>query len=118
MGERRDAQKREGTIMTNAMPQVSSIPREQWPPPSDAALAPIELEEHARLHADRGLIDALIQVVRQGASDLHLTVGAAPMIRVDGALRAAGDPTPWGTDRVTAALLSLLSPAQREKFDR
>jgi twitching motility protein PilT len=123
MGERREAQKREaqkreGTIMTNAMPQVSSIPREQWPPPSDAALAPIELEEHARLHADRGLIDALIQVVRQGASDLHLTVGAAPMIRVDGALRAAGDPTPWGTDRVTAALLSLLSPAQREQFDR
>jgi len=50
-----------------------------------------------------------------GASDLHVTVGATPLVRVDGVLARAGD------DKITpteaAALLdSLMNPPQRERF--
>ncbi|HEY5221605.1 MAG TPA: PilT/PilU family type 4a pilus ATPase [Microbacteriaceae bacterium] len=83
----------------------------------DAPIAAIELEEHARLHADPELIEALIQVVRQGASDMHLTAGAPPMLRVNGALRAAAAGEPWNSERVSSALRSLLSAEQEERFE-
>ncbi|NEN04505.1 type IV pilus twitching motility protein PilT [Diaminobutyricibacter tongyongensis] len=54
----------------------------------------------------------------QRASDLHLTVNAAPMVRVDGGLRPVGDATPWDREHVLSALMSLLTPNQREQFER
>lgn len=66
---------------------------------------------------DPDLIQALHDVVRQGASDLHLTVNAPPMIRVNGGLRPAGATEPWPRDKVLSALGSLLSDEQRAIFD-
>lgn len=66
---------------------------------------------------DPDLIRALLDVVRQGASDLHLTVNAPPTIRVDGALRPAGTTEPWTRDKVLSALGSLLTDEQRTIFD-
>ncbi|HWU46154.1 MAG TPA: PilT/PilU family type 4a pilus ATPase, partial [Humibacter sp.] len=80
--------------------------------------APIELEEHARLHADRDLIEALVQVVQQKASDLHVTVAAPPMLRVNGALRSAVEgAVPWDREKVSSALHSLLTPDQAARFE-
>jgi len=50
-----------------------------------------------------------------GASDLHITVGATPLVRVDGILTRAGDEKITPTE--SAALLdALMSPSQRERF--
>ncbi|TAM69508.1 MAG: type IV pilus twitching motility protein PilT [Microbacteriaceae bacterium] len=96
----------------HAAPTLASRGRAQAP------LAPIELEEHARLHADPELIEALTQVVRQKASDLHVTVGASPMLRVNGALRpAVADAAPWDREKVSAALRSLLRDDQADRFE-
>ena len=54
----------------------------------------------------------------QGASDLHLTTGAAPMIRIDGGLRPIDGAPVWGRDRVARALFSILTPQQREIFEK
>ena len=67
---------------------------------------------------DPELIAALQEVVSQGASDLHLTVDAPPTLRIDGALRPAGSTTPWSREKVSAALLSILSAPQQEIFER
>ena len=78
----------------------------------------IELHEHARTQAHPALISALCEVVLQGASDLHVTVDAAPTVRVDGALQPAlpgGEA--WDAPTVAAALTSLLTPAMRAQFD-
>lgn len=75
-------------------------------------------EREALQRADPDLVQALHEVVLQRASDLHITVGAAPMIRVDGALRPAGSSEPWHHDRTREALLSLLKDRQRETFER
>lgn len=67
---------------------------------------------------DPGLISALQEVVTQKASDLHLTANAPPMLRVDGSLRPAGSAVPWSEEKISKALMSILSPAQREIFER
>jgi twitching motility protein PilT len=86
------------------------------PEPIDETLTTVEREALER--ADAELVAALHEVVYQGASDLHVTVGTAPMVRVDGSLRPAGAATPWNHDRTRAAITSLLTDRQQEIFDR
>ncbi|MCX6431178.1 MAG: type IV pilus twitching motility protein PilT [Actinobacteria bacterium] len=62
------------------------------------------------------LISILEQVAIQRASDLHLTAGASPMLRVNGSLQSIGNSDPWSAEKVTEALLTLLSEPQREIF--
>jgi len=66
---------------------------------------------------DPALRAALQEVVLQGASDLHLTADAPPMLRIDGSLRPAGSTEPWPRDKVNAALLSILTVAQQKTFE-
>ena len=70
----------------------------------------------SRAHPD--LTAALEEVVRLNASDLHITVNAPPMLRVDGALAPGSVTTLWHRGKVTSALRSILTPAQQEAFDR
>jgi twitching motility protein PilT len=84
--------------------------------PTGAAFG-IELSEHAAHDADKDLVEALCQVVVQGGSDLHITVDAAPTIRVDGSLQPVGSPEPWGRDKVRNALASLLDADRQDQFD-
>jgi twitching motility protein PilT len=72
----------------------------------------------ARPGADQDLIAALQEVLMVGASDLHVSVNSAPMIRVDGVLRPAGAGVAWERHKVESALYSILSPEQQEVFER
>ena len=67
--------------------------------------------------ADPDLIAALQEVVNRRASDLHLTVGAPPMYRIDGSLRSAGSTLPWSAEKIRTAVISLLSESQRNTFE-
>ncbi|SEM87990.1 type IV pilus twitching motility protein PilT [Cryobacterium luteum] len=67
---------------------------------------------------DPDLIAALLTVLDLGASDLHVTVGAPPCVRVDGNLRPLENSSKWMRDKVTPALHSLLTAAQLEQFER
>ncbi len=51
----------------------------------------------------------------QGASDLHLSAGHPPWLRVDGELRAAALPA-LSNDQVLACIESCLEPAQRKRY--
>lgn len=68
--------------------------------------------------ADPELIAALEEVVSQGASDLHMTVNAPPMLRVNGSLQPAGSTQPWSREKVVSALFSILTPSQKETFEK
>lgn len=67
--------------------------------------------------ADPELMAALQEVVAQDASDLHLTVGAPPMYRINGELKASGKDFPWPKEKIKSALLSLLNEEQQERFE-
>ena len=84
--------------------------------PATSSILTIQLTEHAREHADPELIDALSQVVIQGASDLHVTTESLPSVRVDGALRPAVIGEPWDRGRVRQALESIMTEEQQAKF--
>ncbi len=73
---------------------------------------------HILGQADPELIAALEEVVAQGASDLHMTVNASPMLRVNGSLQPAGNSPPWSQEKIVTALFSILSQEQREIFER
>nr|WP_286346856.1 type IV pilus twitching motility protein PilT [Frondihabitans sucicola] len=75
------------------------------------------MSHHAAYEADKDLVEALCQVVLQGGSDLHVTVDAAPTIRVDGHLQPVLSPEPWGKEKVRSALASLLNADRQDQFD-
>lgn len=64
------------------------------------------------------LITALEQVVFRGASDLHLTSDVPPMLRIDGDLQPIEMFDAWSGEKITSALLGILTPLQLEKFER
>ncbi|WP_411720679.1 type IV pilus twitching motility protein PilT [Mycetocola sp.] len=64
------------------------------------------------------MLEALALVLDLSASDLHITTGAAPSIRLDGGLRPIPGSTPWARDKVSSALHSILTPEQREHFEK
>ena len=66
---------------------------------------------------DPDLIAALRSVGPTRASDLHITAGSPPTLRVDGSLRALDMPI-WDADKTSSALLSALDDQRREKFER
>ncbi|TFC59881.1 type IV pilus twitching motility protein PilT [Cryobacterium sp. TMB1-7] len=67
---------------------------------------------------DQDLLDALQEVLDLNGSDLHITVGAPPNLRVNGSLRPFDTARIWAFEKVSNALLSILTPAQRMEFER
>ncbi|MDE0573040.1 type IV pilus twitching motility protein PilT [Demequina sp. B12] len=61
--------------------------------------------------------DALREMLRRGASDLHMTSGAPPMIRVDGGLAPLEGFNKLNPDSLQRSLYQILTQAQRERFE-
>lgn len=66
---------------------------------------------------DLDVADALRLMLRSGASDLHLTTGAPPMVRLDGQLAALPGFEVLKPDSLQRSLYALLTQKQREKFE-
>src|SRR5690606_25375042 len=61
--------------------------------------------------------ELLMAMIQLGASDLHLTSGAPPTVRLDGALRPLEGYAPLAADSLQRSLYSVLTQRQREKFE-
>lgn len=115
--------------IASAPPPTAAQPAPGYPPPATSSAVgsfpppsvPVgDFPERApsRTGADHDLMLALQEVLLSSASDLHVTVNAAPMIRVDGVLRPISANVSWERHKVTTALYSILSEEQREVFER
>ncbi len=102
------------------------VAQQNFPPPGFGAHADVvtptypsqdDVTRAALATADPDLINALMDVVRLGASDLHVSSNASPMLRIDGALRPIDGAPVWNSSRVRAALQSVINPKQRAIFD-
>jgi twitching motility protein PilT len=102
-----------------ALPALDSVPQPGATVPPAPAAAPTELGPLAPEYrnADPDVIAALQQVLFTGASDLHITANAAPMLRVDGGLSPVAGASVWNAEKVRSALVSLLSPDQLARFE-
>lgn len=83
----------------------------------EADFTPLDPSIPSPDQADADLIAALRLVLSSGASDLHVSSNAPPMIRIDGALRPIEGAEVWSAERVSRALRSIVSPHQSKAFD-
>ena len=82
----------------------------------DEAYARSAMEESSQFEAGL-LTDLLIEVLDQGASDLHITAGARPTLRMNGSL-VEMDERPMMTPQVIQRMMyAVLTQKQREKFE-
>ena len=95
------------------LPSAGVLPFQQADETNSSAF---ELRRDPSLTADPDLDAALQDVLMSSGSDLHITVNAPPMIRIDGALKPIAGAPVWAHEKVTAALYSILTPAQKERF--
>jgi twitching motility protein PilT len=63
------------------------------------------------------IVDLLIMVLERGASDLHLTAGARPMIRLHGVLEPVHEAPVLTPPVIQQMLYGMLTQKQREKFE-
>jgi len=66
---------------------------------------------------DVDLDEALREMIRLGASDLHLTSGVPPTVRINGALRPLEGLPIMNPDSLQRSLYAILSQKQRETFE-
>jgi twitching motility protein PilT len=111
---------REGIISTEAATAYA-------PNPDDFRLALQGLTRGAVVHDDEAAADAipggvdmkqlLHLALARGASDLHLVATRPPLLRVDGELMPVEGAEPLTAATVRRLVFSVLSQAQRERFD-
>jgi twitching motility protein PilT len=100
----------------DATHRSTAAPRQALP----AASAPVgarvgmSQERHAD---DLDLGGALRYMLKIGASDLHVTTGAPPMVRLDGGLTPVPDMPRLTPDSLQRSLYSILTQKQRETFE-
>ena len=90
-----------------AGPQPPSV----QPPAARVGLS----QEHQQ--GDVQLDELLTKQIELGASDLHLTSGAPPTVRLDGGLKALEGYAPLDAEGLQRSLYSVLTQRQREKFE-
>jgi twitching motility protein PilT len=86
-------------------------------PMVEAPADPPPVEVEAEAEADPNFADFLEQVITGGGSDLHLTAGLPPMIRVNGQLRPIRGYRRLLPRDLQELLYSILNQKQRETFE-
>lgn len=68
------------------------------------------------MNTDKRLADLFDAVVSEGASDLHIFAGGAPMLRVSGALLPMTSTSPFTAEETEALLKSIVAPERWQTF--
>src|SRR5512136_3272420 len=63
------------------------------------------------------LHELLKEMIEKGASDLHITTGTSPMLRVDGAIVGVKNVEPLTAADTKRVCYSILTDAQKYKFE-
>ncbi|MCW2665064.1 MAG: twitching motility protein, partial [Frankiales bacterium] len=93
--------------------QIAAVPAQARPDETAA----VRLGSEDNSDSSTFLADLLLHVLDQGASDLHLTVGAPPTVRRNGALGpVAGFPV-LSAAMIQQTLYAILTQKQRERFE-
>ena len=79
------------------------------------SLLKIIMEQYDK-EPDVKLHELLKKLIELNGSDLHLTTGTPPQVRIDGELRPLDGYPPLGRDDTQRLVYSVLSNAQKEKF--
>jgi twitching motility protein PilT len=110
---------------TYALPtQSQAVTEEVWEEvddedddPAAALMAQVRIGAEDSSEDSAFLADLLIHVLDRKCSDLHLTVGAPPTVRLNGSLTPVEDYPVLTPQMVQKTMYAILSQKQREKFE-
>lgn len=114
---------------SSALPPLSTPPTA--PAPTDAGPAGVGIQapegqefpvngaayQQTKLIEELALTDLLVTVLERGASDLHLTAGARPTIRLNGSLMPLEDRPILTPPVLQQMMYEILTQRQRERFE-
>ncbi len=105
-----------------AAPAQQSAPVRSEAPAAAAAAKPATRSARLGMSQQPGDNDldleaALRKMIESGASDLHITSGAPPTVRLDGGLRPLEGFTSLMPDEIQRTIYSILTQRQREQFE-
>ncbi|MDO8732070.1 MAG: type IV pilus twitching motility protein PilT [Actinomycetota bacterium] len=87
------------------------------PAPGDIGIVARPREERSGLMGGFVLDELLVQLLESGGSDLHLSVGSPPLIRVNGDLQPVVGYQPFSGQEIKAALYAVLTDRQKQVFE-
>jgi len=98
---------------------VSAINMIYGPPPESASAAPgtASIGRDGPRSDDLHINDLLALVIKWRGSDLHLTAGSPPVVRVNGDLRPIPELPLLNGSQIRQMVYSILTQKQREKFE-
>ena len=97
-------------------PGLMPIPEVRIAESESAAYSRISTEDEIR-RDDFSLASALMTMLEMRGSDLHLTAGAPPTVRVDGSLRPIPDTEELTPETIMRIMYSIVTQQQRERFE-
>jgi twitching motility protein PilT len=107
-----------------AEPMPPAAPPQQVPPPATALqqqqpeqVVAVRVGGASTTEDSNFLADLLIHVLDTGCSDLHMTVGAHPTVRLNGHLTPMEDYPVLTPQVIQKTLYAILTQKQREKFE-
>ena len=83
----------------------------------DVGIVSLDREAVRRSTAEVNLDEILLVLLEKGGSDLHLTVGAPPMVRVHGELEALPGYPALTSHQVQEAVYAILTDRQKQAFE-
>jgi twitching motility protein PilT len=88
-------------------------------PPEGGGAGIVRLDRASVSGADRGieLDELLLHLLEEGGSDLHLTLGAPPMVRIHGDLERVAGFGPLTGTQLQDCLYSILTERQKQRFE-
>ena len=95
-----------------SMPSMPSSNPQNSPPRTAGRLGVATIEPE-----DFNLNELLLYLNQVGGSDLHLTAGSPPMLRLHGSLEPIANHSKLQTDSLARVLFSILTQKQREQFE-
>ncbi len=95
---------------------VQAVPQGNPEPPAPSASTRVGLQADSE-PGDLDLAAALHAMMQRNSSDLHLTVGAPPMVRIDGSLSPLEGFPVLTPETIQRVMYSILSQKQREQFE-
>jgi twitching motility protein PilT len=97
--------------------EPESVPAPAAPAPARAA-PPADAHTYAGVHSENAIQKLLLQMLEMGASDLHLSTGSPPHVRVHGNMQSLPGERPLEAGPLLDRLYEVTPARNREEFER
>jgi twitching motility protein PilT len=101
----------------NATAGASSSPAAGPAAPLPAAAPPKPVRSVAKVEVKTEIERLLLKMLEMGASDLHLSTGAAPFVRLHGVMQTIPGQAPWPAGELLARLHEIMPDRNRGEFE-